>query len=153
MAYLTTEEKIKMLGNMGEKYVSNWLSREGFIVESSIDPYDRVKDLTANGLKIEVKTHVPFIKVQAFGVNPSQLNKLRNVDRLFFINVPAPSYSFKYSGWLMEVSPKSFTFNRFETNDGREMLRIPMNQDAVSPIHKIDDGILAEMMKYSRSKY
>ena len=93
MAYLTTEEKIKMLGNMGEKYVSNWLSREGFIVESSIDPYDRVKDLTANGLKIEVKTHVPFIKVQAFGVNPSQLNKLRNVDRLFFINVPAPSYS------------------------------------------------------------
>lgn len=144
---------MQILGSMGEKYVCNWLSKEGCIVEQSLNHFDREKDLTADGKKIEVKTNVPFIKALAFGVKTSQLKKLKNVDRLFFINVPAPSYSCQYSGWLMEVDPKTFKYEIYETKDGREMVRIPMKQSAVTPIHKIDDDILSEMMKYSRSEY
>ena len=38
-----------VLGQIGEKIVSNYYSRAGNIVEHSIDPFDRHKDLLVDG--------------------------------------------------------------------------------------------------------
>lgn len=146
-------EKKTILGGMGEKYVANWMAKEGRVVEQSLFYFDPEKDLMADGQTVEVKTMVPFVKALAFGVRESQLRKLREVDRIFFINIPAPSYTCKYDGWLMEVCPKTFKHTIFVTADGRRMVRIPMEQKAVTPIHKIDDKILKEMIKYSTSGF
>ena len=146
-------EKKTILGGMGEKYVANWMAKEGRVVEQSLFYFDPEKDLMADGQTVEVKTMVPFVKALAFGVRESQLRKLREVDRIFFINIPAPSYTCKYDGWLMEVCPKTFKYKIFVTADGRRMVRIPMEQKAVTPIHKIDDKILKEMIKYSTSGF
>lgn len=150
---MSTIDKKQVLGTMGEKYVANWLAKEGRIVEQSLFHFDSQKDLTVDGETVEVKIMVPFIRGLAFGVRESQLKKLREVDRLFFINLPAPSYSCKYDGWLMEVCPKNFKHTIFVTADGRRQVRIPMEQDAVTPVHKIDEKILKEMLKYSTSGF
>lgn len=144
---------MEILGRMGEKYVSNYLARNGVIVEQALDHYDSEKDMIGDGLTIEVKTHVPFVKAKAFGINEKQLRKCKSVDRLFFINVPAPSHTFEWEGWLMEVDPKAFTYDKYKTKDGRIMVRIPMEQPAVTPVHKLDEDITKQMLKYTRSEY
>jgi hypothetical protein len=146
-------EKIQILGTMGEKYVANWLAKEGNLVEHSLFHFDSKKDLVVNDESVEVKCQVPFIKAKAFGVKSSQLRKLKSVDRLFFISIPSPSHKFEYDGWLFEVAPKKFKHNIFVTYDGREMIRIPIYQDAVTPIHELNKTILKEMIKYSTSAF
>lgn len=146
-------DKKQVLGSMGEKYVANWLAKEGNLVEQSLFHFDNKKDLVANNKTVEVKCQVPFIKAKSFGVRVSQLKKMRSVDRLFFISIPSPSHKFEYDGWLFEVAPKKFECNVFITYDGREMLRIPIYQDAVTPVHELDKKLLTEMMKYSSSAY
>jgi hypothetical protein len=46
------ERDIDFLGRIGEKIIINMLSREGKIVEESIDPYDREKDMICDGKTI-----------------------------------------------------------------------------------------------------
>ena len=82
-----------------------------------------------------------------------RLNKCRNVDVLYFISVPAPKHKFEHEGWLFRIDPKNFVTKNRVTKDGRNMILIPIDQTAVTPIHKIEDSIISEMMKYTVSGY
>ena len=138
---------------MGEKYVANILTNEGVRIEQAINHYDSQKDLVGDGYDIEVKTQVPFIRERAFSIRPNQLNKCRNVDVLYFISVPASLHKFDLEGWLFRIDPKNFVTKTKMTRDGREMTLIPIDQESVVPVHKIDDYIMKEMIKYTVTVY
>lgn len=151
---MNTKDKIQELGMLGEKIIINRLSKKGHIVESSIDKYDRTKDLMIDGkLKAEVKTQVPFILENAFTFKSSQLTKCRNVDVLYFISVPPPNHDDKWAGWVFEANPQEFKVRQRKTRDGREMLLIDREQEALKPIAKLSDEEIFELKKYTVSGY
>lgn len=150
---MNREDKINELGLMGEKVVINYLSSLGYIIEQSIDKYDSEKDLLSNNKKIEVKTQVPFIKEKALTFKPNQLRKCQNVEELYFVTVPSSTYSYKWSGWIFKVDPKSFKHRTYRTRDGRDMILVNIEQEAVTPVHKIKDEYVKELIKYSVSGY
>jgi len=158
MQHMTTEQKIEALGLIGEKYVANYLAENNRVVKHSLDKFDSRKDLLVDGkITVEVKTGVPFISERAFSVHRAQLDKCRYVDELYFVTIPAFKFKSDLTGWLYSVEPKTFKYKtkKVPRGDGtfREMLLIPIEQDAVTRIHKIDDYAINEMMKYNTSKY
>lgn len=81
-----TNEEI--LGALGEKIVLVTFKSLGLNAELSQNKYDQVKDLIIENETAEVKTRVLIKKFQAFCIEPNQWNKLDNVSRLFFVEVP-----------------------------------------------------------------
>lgn len=150
---VSNEQKMDELGRMGEKIVVNYLSKQGHTVEESIDKYDSNKDLLCDGQTVEVKTQVPFIRQRAFTFKENQLRKCRNVDVLYFVCVPAPSHSFEWAGWLFKADPKAFKTRKYRTSDGRDMILVDIEQDALIPIEKISDQNIEQLKKYTVSKY
>jgi len=146
-------QKMDALGRMGEKIIVNHLSKQGLTVEESIDPYDRYKDLIADGKTVEVKTQVPFIMERAFTIKENQLPKCRSVDYLYFVCVPAPSKSFKWEGWIFKADPQQFKTRTRKTKDGRTMVLIDIEQDALEPVEKLTDQHIEQLKKYTVSKY
>ena len=155
MKNMTKEQNMDILGRMGEKYVTNHLTKQGVVVEQALNHFDMVKDMTADGKTVEVKTQVPFIMKKAFSFKKysNNLKKCRSVDDLYFIAVPAPKHKFDREGWLFRIDPKTFRTEEYKTKGGLEMILIPIDQEAVTPIHKIDSEITDEMMKYTSSDY
>lgn len=153
MQYMSREQRMDILGRMGEKYVSNFLVGEGNLVEHAMGHFDSQKDLVCNGRLVEVKTQVPFIKEKAFTIRENQLRKCRGVDDLYFVAVPAPKFRYVNEGWLFHVDPKTFVSRKYITYDGRQMILIDIGQPAVTPMHQIEDSIVREMMKYTSSEY
>jgi len=149
----TRERDIDILGRIGEKIIINMLSSQGKIVQESIDPYDREKDMACDGQTIEVKTQVPFILEKAFTFKPNQLNKCRNVDVLYFISVPAPRHKFKWDGYIFEANPQSFKTRKRTTKDGRTMILVNIEQDAIKPVKKLTKEEADTLRKYTVSEY
>jgi len=147
------KEKMGELGLLGEKIIMNYLSAKGYIVHQSIDKYDSEKDILVNGQKVEVKTQVPFIIENSFTILPTQLTKCRNVSFLYFISVPANTMADKWAGWIFEVNPKTFVTKTRKTKDGRNMILIPRNQEAVKPVEKLDENTIKHLITYTVSEY
>ena len=156
---MTNEQKMEVMGDLGEKFVINWLSSKGHRVETSIDKFDREKDLTVykngvnEGLIIEVKTQVPFIKENAFTFKPNQLKKIQGCDCLFLITAAAPRHKYKHENRMFQVNPQRLVIRKYKTSDGRLMLLADMDQPAVTFIKELSDDEAAQVAKYTNSKY
>ena len=154
-APLTREQKIEILGKMGEKYVGNYLA-ENRKVQFSLDNFDSEKDLMADDKMVEVKVGTPFITEGAIAFKKSQLMKCRSVDEFYYVTIPAPKYKYKWSGWLFRIENTFKCRVRKVTRSNGwidEMALVPIKQDAVVPIHKVEDSVINEMMKYTTSNY
>ena len=152
---LTREQKIEILGKIGEKYVGNYLAKNRK-VEFSLDNFDYEKDLIADGKTVEVKVGTPFITEGAIAFKKSQLMKCRNVDEFYFVTIPAPKYYYRWSGWLFRIENNFRCKVRNITRSNGwidEMVLVPIEQDAVIPMFKVEDSAINEMMKYTTSKY
>lgn len=150
------EQNKSNLGAIGERIVSNYLTKQGGKVELSTNLYDRNKDLTVNNESVEVKTQVIWIKFNALTISPKQLSKCRSVNKLFFVTVPAPNpkHKSKYDGCIFSVDPKNFIYEEMETTtDKRKMLLIRINQKAVDFVEKVSNEDLKELKKYTTSAY
>jgi hypothetical protein len=146
-------ELMNEMGLAGEKIIINYLSEDGCKIKSSVDKYDSEKDLLVDGKKAEVKTQVPFIMKKAFTFKPNQLRKCRSVDVLYFVCVPAPRHSFKWEGYIFKVDPKKFVTENYKTKDGRDMILIPIEQDALTPYKKMTNEEMVTLQKYTVSEY
>jgi hypothetical protein len=154
-APLTREQKIEILGKMGEKYVGNYLA-ENRKVQFSLDNFDSEKDLMADDKTVEVKVGTPFITEGAIAFKKSQLMKCRSVDEFYYVTIPAPKYKYRWSGWLFRIENTFKCRVRKVTRSNGwidEMALVPIEQDAVVPIHKVQDSVINEMMKYTTSNY
>lgn len=152
---LTREQKIEILGKIGEKYVGNYLAKDRK-VEFSLDNFDSEKDLLADGKTVEVKVGTPFITEGAIAFKKSQLTKCRSVDEFYFVTIPAPKYDYRWSGWLFRIENNFKCKVRNITRSNGwidEMVLVPIEQDAVIPMFKVEDSVINEMMKYTTSKY
>ena len=152
---LTREQKIEILGKIGEKYVGNYLAKNRK-VEFSLDNFDSEKDLLADDKTVEVKVGTPFITEGAIAFKKSQLAKCRNVDEFYFVTIPAPKYHYRWSGWLFRIENNFKCKVRNITRSNGwidEMVLVPIEQDAVIPMFKVEDSVINEMMKYTTSKY
>ena len=154
-AELTREQKIEILGKIGEKYVGNYLA-ENRKVQFSLDNFDSEKDLMADDKTVEVKVGTPFITEGAIAFKKSQLTKCRSVDEFYFVTIPAPKYDYRWSGWLFRIENNfRYKVRNITRSNGwiDEMVLVPIEQDAVIPIFKVEDSVINEMMKYTTSKY
>ena len=154
-APLTREQKIEILGKMGEKYVGNYLA-ENRKVQFSLDNFDSEKDLMADDKTVEVKVGTPFITEGAIAFKKSQLMKCRSVDEFYYVTIPAPKYKYRWSGWLFRIENTfKYRVRKVTRSNGwiDEMALVPIEQDAVVPIHKVHDSVINEMMKYTTSNY
>jgi len=152
---LTKEQNIEILGKIGEKYVGNYLAKNRR-VEFSLDNFDSEKDLLADDKTVEVKVGTPFITEGAIAFKKSQLMKCRSVDEFYFVTIPAPKYKYRWSGWLFRIENNFKCKVRNITRSNGwidEMVLVPIEQDAVIPMFKVEDSVINEMMKYTTSKY
>ena len=152
---LTREQKIEILGKMGEKYVGNYLA-ENRKVKFSLDNFDSEKDLMADDKTVEVKVGTPFITEGAIAFKKSQLAKCRSVDEFYYITIPAPKYKYRWSGWLFRIENTfKYRVRKVTRSNGwiDEMALVSIEQDAVVPIHRVQDSVINEMMKYTTSNY
>ena len=154
-AELTREQKIEILGKIGEKYVGNYLAKNRR-VEFSLDNFDSEKDLLADGKTVEVKVGTPFITEGAVTFHKKQLTKCRSVDEFYYVTIPAPKHHYRWCGWLFRIENNFRCKVRNVTRPNGwidEMVLVPIEQDAVIPLFKVEDSVINEMMKYTTSKY
>jgi hypothetical protein len=140
---ISLDQKKVMMGNLGERIVSDVLREQGYDVQLSYDPFDNKKDFTVNGASVEVKTQVPFYSRNSFSVNITQRKKLSTVDFIVFIAVPSQALTkvtkTNYDGKIYAAKSSELLVKNYTTRDGRQMILIPINQEAMLHCHTITD--------------
>jgi hypothetical protein len=150
----TVDVKKVMLGMTGERIVAHLLRKQGHIVEESLDPFDTEKDMLMDGLRIEVKTQVPFLVEDSFAVSPSQLKKICNSHRVYFLSVPPSKNADPNSGCIYELdTTQEFKCHRRVLANGRETVCIPRNQAHIKVIGRVTDPKLLNTLKQLSTSY
>lgn len=149
----TIDVKRVMLGMTGERIVAHLLRKQGHIVVESLDPFDSEKDMLMDGLKIEVKTQVPFLVEDSFTISHSQLKKICNSHRVYFLAVPLFKNQDPNVGCIYELdSTQEFKCHRRFVANGRETICIPRNQPYMKIIGRVEDSkLLATLRELSTS--
>lgn len=144
---------IEILGKTGEKIVSNFYSRQGKIVEMAIDNFDRCKDMLVDGSKVEVKTQVPFVLKNAFSFRKNQLRKCLNADFVTFVSVLNNVKPHRSDGRVYQIESSKMKYTHYTTNDGREMVLIPINQADMVEVYHMSQEECVELKKYTTSSW
>ena len=132
-----------VLGQIGEKIVSNYYSRAGNIVEHSIHPFDRHKDLLVDGEKVEVKTQTRYVTKDCFTLKLNQIKKCMNGYHI----VECPTTASNESA-LYKVD-KGFRYSTGHMNNGDVRYEIPRKQPAVKKLTDIEGKEKMLLKQYS----
>lgn len=147
-------QAIEILGRTGEKIIANMLTNLGLNVQESINHFDSDKDFLVDGKKVEVKTEQPYVMKNAFSFRENQLRKCQSVDVLYFVSIPPLiNLSYKWGGWIFRAEPQNFKYHIYTTKFGIKMVGVPIEQDALIPVKKMEDNEIAELLKYAKSAY
>ena len=138
-------DKKTLLGGVGEKIVANYMSKQGIIVEQSVDPYDSQKDMKINGKPLEVKTQVPFVYKKCFTLKKNQLNKCLNAE--YFVFVQAPCEYWNEAAIYQVESGFKYGTNRMKNGD--ERYTIPINQPAINKLCPIEGYWKEQLRRYA----
>jgi hypothetical protein len=151
---MTKDEKALRLGHIGENIVANWYSSQGYRIKLSLDPYDSVKDLMVGHMQVEVKTQQPYVKMKALTFRPNQLPKCSNPNTLLNFVTATAEYDplFKWNNCLFEVD-HNFKTIPYTTSYGIKMIAVPIEQEAVRFIKKLEDEEIYVLSKYTQSNY
>ena len=156
MSYTSTRDfKNKELGTLGEKIIANYFNRQGIIAILSENPFDMEKDLTIDGKNVEVKTLVPMIKDKAFMVRNSQIKKIKESHRTYFIAVPLSKLDNQYGGRVYELDPTRMKTTKSSIEHlSQDNICIPIHQSAMKHLFTItDEGTLKYMKNLSTSNF
>lgn len=85
---MNRQQRVEMLGAVGEGIVRRFFQSQGAQVVMSEDKFDSEKDMVVDGKTVEVKTLLPVYKFRSFCLPVQQSRKCESVDRLIFIEVP-----------------------------------------------------------------
>lgn len=153
MSNLSHSQSIEILGKTGEKIVSNFYSRNGKIVEQSINNFDSTKDMLVDGAKIEVKTQVPFVIKNAFTFRENQLRKCLNADGVVFVSVPNTTKPHYSDGKVYLIDSSKLKYSHYTTKDGRKMILIPIDQPDMIELYQMTEEECIELQKYTTSSW
>ena len=138
-------DKKTLLGGVGEKIVANYMSKQGIIVEQSVDPYDSQKDMKINGKPLEVKTQVPFVYMKCFTLKKNQLNKCLNAEYFVFVQAPCKHWD---EAAIYQVE-NGFKYGIDTMKNGDERYTIPINQPAVNKVMQIEGNDKEILRRYA----
>lgn len=145
---MNNQQKMLMLGNIGEKLIRYLAQEEGCEVREYPSLYDSEKDLTINGKTCEVKTQVPFFVEDAFTVKKNQIRKCKNVDILLFVESPNKGNVIR----VYSAPKEKREFRHRKTKDGRDMYLL--DKSGMNMIYSVTDSNLAnEMRQNSNSSW
>lgn len=151
---MNRDQAIDILGRTGEKIIANMLINLGLNVQESINHFDSDKDFLVDGKKVEVKTEQPYVLKNAFSFRENQLHKCRNVDVLYFVSIPPlMNLKYKWGGWIFRAEPQNFKHYAYTTKFGTRMVAVPIEQDALISIKKMENNEITELLKYATSAY
>lgn len=151
---MNRDQAIDILGRTGEKIIANMLINLGLNVQESIDHFDSEKDFLVDGKKVEVKTEQPYVLKNAFSFRENQLRKCRSVDVLYFVSIPPlMDVNYKWGGWIFRAEPQNFKCQTYTTKFGTRMVAVPIEQDALIPVKKMEESEIAQLLKYATSAY
>jgi len=152
---IPTEQRKVIQGMMGERIVAHFLRKEGHVVEESLNPFDNKKDMLVDGLPCEVKTQVPIVVEDSFGVSPSQLPKIKNSHRVYWVSVPTSRNIDEYAGCIFEMDPahEKLKGHRWSAHSGREAILFPRKQEAMAIRWVITDEDLLNQLKELSTSY
>jgi hypothetical protein len=144
-----------LLGVIGERIVASILRKQGMSVEESLNVFDTEKDMLVDGNRVEVKTQVPIMIEDSFGVTMSQKNKIMNSHRVYFVSVPPQKNQDPLAGSIFEMDPGNpqLKAHKWRTYSGREMLCFPRRQPAMKLIHQITDEVILQQLKDLTTTY
>lgn len=122
----------------------------------STDPFDAEKDMLVDGKKVEVKTQSKMIKYDSFALSPNQLPKLQGVDATYFVAINPASewdglWSYPEAGNIYRCAP-NFEYFTWYTNRYQARIAIPLKQEAMVIVHKMEDSVLEYMSKFATRK-
>jgi hypothetical protein len=151
---MTRDEKALRLGHIGENIVANWYSSQGYRIKISLDPYDSVKDLMVGDMQVEVKTQQPYVKMNALTFRPNQLPKCSNSNTLLNFVTATAEYdpTYKWNNCLFEVEHNFKTIS-YTTSYNVKMIAVPIEQEAVRFIKRLEDEEIYALSKYTQSNY
>lgn len=155
MKVFTSEELMSELGLAGEKIITNYFNEQGQKVKHSLDKFDREKDMLIEGnIKVEVKTQQPYVKMGSLSFRPNQLRKCSTVDELYFVTATAQyDKNYQWNNCIFKVNPKTFKTKPYTTKVGTNMIAVPIEQEAVEFIRKLNDEEIKELNRYTQSSY
>ena len=113
------------------------------MVEHSIDPFDRHKDLLVDGEKVEVKTQTRYVTKDCFTLKLNQIKKCMNGYHI----VECPTTASNESA-LYKVD-KGFRYNTGHMNNGDVRYEIPRKQPAVKKLTDIEGKEKMLLKQYS----
>jgi hypothetical protein len=154
---MTDEERRWHQGKVGENIVGNYYSELGKIVIYSFNQHDNVKDLLIEGLKVEVKTEVPFFTKDAFSFRVSQLEKCKNCDLVYFVSVPAYGRTHFSFGKVYRIKSEkmkySFYYKDFGPRGKPKMVLVPIRQEGMQEVFDLTEEHIAKLQEYSTSSF
>lgn len=144
-----------LLGVIGERIVASILRKQGMVVEESLNVFDTEKDMLVDDNRVEVKTQVPIMIEDSFGVTMNQKNKIMNSHRVYFVSVPPQRNQDPLAGSIFEMDPGNpqLKAHKWRTHSGREMLCFPRRQPAMKLIHQITDEVVLQQLKDLSTTY
>jgi hypothetical protein len=76
------------------------------------------------------------------------------VDVLYFVSIP-PLFdrNYRWGGWIFRANPQEFKYNPYTTKSGLRMIAVPIDQESMVPICRMNDSEINELMKYAESAY
>lgn len=150
---MKTDLKKVLLGILGEKIVAKYLRDCGNLVNESLNIFDSEKDMDVNGERVEVKTQVPLLYMDAFTISYNQLNKIKGAHRVYWVSVPPTKYDDVLGGCVFEMDPLIAESFMVKMRDGREMIGFKRNQKGMKMVYQIKDQKLLSHLKELNSSY
>ena len=146
-------DDIERQGIIGEKLASNYITAfERAEVLYSVDPYDRIKDFTANGKTVEIKTEIPFVTQKSITFDADQKDKLMSVDRAIFVIVP---YGCKLDGKILEIDMHKVKMTPYyNKTQNKDKYKMSWSDPAIKILHTVTQEEQDLLTKYnSKSKW
>jgi len=140
---------------IGERIVASYLRKCGHEVEESLNVFDTEKDMLVDGNKVEVKTQVPIVVEDSFGITPNQKAKVMGSHRVYFLSVPLHKTEDDLEGTIFEMDPldPSLKAHKWLTHKGREMICFPRRQAAMKQVYRISDERILKQLKMLSTSY
>lgn len=153
--------KVKRGGSYAEKLVYYLLEGSHDTVIMSDDPFDPVKDMTADGKNVEVKFQEPYHYFRAYGMTSAepaftipitkdngkkyenQFDKCSAVDRLIFVENPGEDNKIRF--WEAPVASKRRFYRKVNRKDGRTVAGILIRH--CNLLAEVEDAKCAALLK------
>jgi hypothetical protein len=147
------ELKKTLLGILGEKIVAKYLRDKGHEVNESLYMFDSSKDMIVDGNYVEVKTQVPFLIHDAFGISINQMNKIQNSHKVYWVSVPPSKIHDNLSGYVFEMDPKVAKSFLYRLKTGREVMCFKRNQEGMKVVYQVKDQRLLQHLQELSTSY